>query len=117
MVVDADLILTAATAHRSSVVQHVPLAFRRTFTMREFARLGRSCAPLGHPIGEKQLRDRVAEIADQRGVVDPVELGADDIGDPFGAGFEAAEVAINAVSEAVDGVIAALGLVRISAAS
>ncbi len=42
----ADLILTATTEHRSVVVQQMPLGFRRTFTLREFARLGAELDPL-----------------------------------------------------------------------
>lgn len=41
----ADLILTATRAHRSHVVAMVPSALRRTFTLREFARLGSGVAP------------------------------------------------------------------------
>ena len=36
----SDLVLTAETDHRSVVVRETPEAFRRTFTVREFARLG-----------------------------------------------------------------------------
>src|SRR5690625_898724 len=39
MIDGADLILTATRSHRSDVVDRVPGAVRRTFTLREFARM------------------------------------------------------------------------------
>ncbi len=39
MVEDADLILSATRGHRSEVVGRFPSAFRRNFTVREFAAL------------------------------------------------------------------------------
>jgi protein-tyrosine-phosphatase len=110
MVADADLVLTADSSHRSIVVQSEPLVFRRAFTMREFARLGTDLGHLELPATSAALRDRVAVVADQRGWVEPAELGADDIGDPFGAGLEVARSTAQALAAAVDGVIAALGI-------
>jgi protein-tyrosine phosphatase len=106
----ADLILTATTEHRSAVVQQTPLAFRRTFTLREFARLGADLGPLSGASDPDVLRKRVAEVADQRGWVETAEPGGDDIGDPFGAGLEVAQACVAELVETVGGVIAALGL-------
>lgn len=110
MVTGADLVLTAETAHRPVVVQFEPLAFRRTFTMREFARLGAGLPPLAPPPDDETLRARVAEVAAQRGHAEPAEPGGNDIGDPFGAPIDAARQAAAQVSAAMDGVLAALGL-------
>lgn len=110
MIGQADLILTAATAHRSAVVRTVPLAFRRSFTLREFARLGAGLGALEGPVTRDALVGRVRAVAAQRGLVDPPAEGADQIGDPFGAGLEQARRTAGEVAAAVDGVLAALGL-------
>lgn len=108
----ADLILTATIEHRSTVVQQAPLAFRRAFTLREFARLGASLEAIDGLVDADVLRKRVAEVADQRGWVDPAEPGADDIGDPFGERLEVAQECVAQIAEAVTGVATALGLAR-----
>jgi protein-tyrosine phosphatase len=111
LVAGADLVLTAEVAHRSAVLALEPLAFRRTFTMREFARLGAALPPTG-AVDADVFRARVAEVAAQRGFAEPAGPGADDIGDPFGAPIDRARDAAAQVSAAVDGVLAALGLAR-----
>lgn len=110
MIDSADLLLTAATAHRSTIVRSVPLAFRRCFTLREFARLGAALGPLPDPVDRTALVQRVRTVADQRGQVDPPAAGADEVADPFGAPLEQARVTAGVIAEAVDGVIEALGL-------
>jgi protein-tyrosine phosphatase len=105
----ADLVLTADSGHRAQVVQAVPLAFRKTFTMREFARLGAGLGPLPEA-SEDALRARVADVAARRGWADTAAPGADEIGDPFGATLAVARSCATSVADAVDGVIAALGL-------
>lgn len=110
----ADLILTAETAHRAAVVQADPLAFRRTFTMREFGRLGRELPPLPAPVSSEALRTRVAEVSGQRGHVEPAEPDADEIGDPFRAALKIARQRADQVAEAVDAIISALGLTSLA---
>jgi protein-tyrosine phosphatase len=117
MIADADLILTAAATHRSTVVQLEPLTFRRTFTMREFARLGGDLPVAAGPVTADSLRQRVAAAAARRGLVEAAPPGGDDIADPFGAGMDAARLAVASVSAAVDGVIRALGLVAVRSGS
>ena len=106
----ADLVLTAETKHRSAVLGFEPLAFRRTFTMREFARLGVGLADPVDPRDVAALQARVVEVADRRGLAEPAKPGADDIGDPFGAPLDQARACAAQVSAAVDGVLATLGL-------
>jgi protein-tyrosine phosphatase len=105
----ADLVLTAQTAHRSEIVRQAPLRFRSVFTMREFGRLGAGFPPLD-AVDDVALRDRVAAVAERRGHSDPPAPGADDVGDPFGAGPEIARACAGQVSDAVDAVLGALGL-------
>jgi protein-tyrosine phosphatase len=110
MVEEADLILTADTMHRSIVVQTVPLAFRRTFTLREFARLGAGMPPLPEYPSPDRLRERIAAVAALRGVIDAAEPGGDDIGDPLGGGLEVARSTVAVIDDAVTGIVHALGL-------
>lgn len=110
MVDSSDLILTAITEQRGQIVRSTPSAMRRVFTMREFARLGAALGPLPSDQSESGLRERLGEVADQRGVVEPAAPGADDIGDPFGAPLPVVRDCGAQVSAAVDGIIAALGL-------
>ena len=108
---DADLILTAQSTHRTIVLNAEPALFRRTFTMREFARLGEDLGPIiGPPSDDELLRERVARVSAQRGWVQPPEAGLDEIGDPFGAGLDVARTIGEQISTAVNGVVAALGL-------
>lgn len=110
MVTAAELILTAERRHRSVIVQSDPLAFRRTFTLREFARLGAGLPPLAGSPTPDDLRERVGAVARQRGVAEPVDPGGDDIGDPFGAPITLARAVGAQVSTAIDATLAVLGL-------
>jgi protein-tyrosine phosphatase len=112
LIENADLILTAESAHRSVVVTSVPLAFRRTFTLREFGRLGEGLGRLDGLPMPAALRSRVTEVAAQRGSAEPAAAGADDISDPFGGAVSVARSCAHQVAEAVDAAIAALGLPR-----
>jgi protein-tyrosine phosphatase len=108
----AHLVLTAEAEHRAAVLQLAPLAFRRTFTLREFARLGAAAGPaIAHPTDE-QLRSRVLEIAGQRGSAHPAGPGQDDIGDPFGAAMDVVRRCGVQIDDSIDAVVSALGLQR-----
>ena len=65
----------------------------------------------GRADGES-LRARVAQVADQRGLVEPGPPGSDDIGDPFGGGLDVARGTVAVIDTAVDGVLHALGVRR-----
>jgi protein-tyrosine phosphatase len=106
---DADLVLTAESGQRRTILEAEPTAMRTTFTIREFARLGAGLPAIDRPT-EEALRRRVRDIAARRGVVPPAPAGGDDIGDPFGASVEVARETVTQLASAVDGVLAALGL-------
>ena len=76
---DAGLILTATRQHRSMVVTAEPSVVRRTFTIKEFARLAASLDD-GPGVPLAQVVDRVAA---QRGFAPPVAPGEDDVADPY----------------------------------
>lgn len=94
MAADADLILTAERAHRDQVMVDVPSAFRRTFTMKEFARL----APTVH---SPDARTAIAEAAAGRAAVGPVPLEDDDMPDPYRRATRHAKSIAQQITEAV----------------
>lgn len=65
LVQEAALILTMAKAHRAQMVEHVPAALRRTFTLKEFARLAATVAPAelsGLPTSAARLAGIMARV-------------------------------------------------------
>ena len=75
----SDLVLTATRQHRSMVVTVEPSVVRRTFTIKEFARLATS---LGDTPGVP-LSGLVDRVAGQRGFAPPATPAEDDVGDPY----------------------------------
>ncbi|MGY1724505.1 arsenate reductase/protein-tyrosine-phosphatase family protein [Blastococcus sp. SYSU DS0533] len=108
MVAEADLVLTLTREHRRSVLELVPRALARTFTLREAAAL---LDALGdrQPEGEgfaDRARGLVAALAAAR----PGRRGedGDDIADPIGRSLEGHEEVGQAVADALLPVLAAL---------
>ncbi|MBD8207677.1 MULTISPECIES: arsenate reductase/protein-tyrosine-phosphatase family protein [unclassified Microbacterium] len=92
MIRRADLVLTMAREHRRVVVQHVPAAMRRSFTLREFARIAEVVRPqledavraAGAQTAEDAVRAGVALAAALRGTVPPPADPSDfDVIDPY----------------------------------
>jgi protein-tyrosine phosphatase len=84
MLKQTDLVLPMTRAHRALVVELWPAAVRRTFTLREFARLLSWIDPLKLPTGTpaERLRAAIPLIAAQRGR-ERTSLDQDDVVDPF----------------------------------
>lgn len=84
MIRDADLVLALTRGHRSQIVSLHPGAVRRTFTLRELARLARDIDPGEIPPGPPAVRlaALLSLAAAQRGqkFVEPSE---DDVIDPY----------------------------------
>lgn len=84
MVREADLVLVLTRAHRSAVVELHPAAVRRTFTLRELARLAadvdRTALPAGSPA--ERLAALLPLAVTRRGVrsAQPTD---DDVVDPY----------------------------------
>jgi protein-tyrosine phosphatase len=108
LVENADLVLTATRDHRSAVVTRVPSALRKTFTMREFARLTEAIDE--DTVTEDDPADRarlvVALAAERRGR--DTRLGDDDVADPYGLGPEAYDRAIREITAALEHPLALL---------
>jgi protein-tyrosine phosphatase len=103
MAADADLILTAERAHRDLVITELPSAFRRVFTMKEFARLARHARP-GEP------REVIGYLAALRGVDGAVTLEADNMPDPYRSPIHEAKSIAQQVTNTVHAAIDALGM-------
>lgn len=120
MVERADLVLCATRQHRAQVVTLAPRAVRRSFTLREFARLTDSAWPWYHPVpprpdGEDQRgRLRAAgmtllEIGTAaRGMAPPLAPDHDDLVDPLGSHLEVFRSCAEAIDAALEPVERAL---------
>ncbi len=87
MVAGADLVLGMTRAHRSAAVQMVPAALKRSFTLRELARMAEHVAPAQieeavgpHASVEERMRALV-HIAPRHRT--PVGADLDDVADPY----------------------------------
>ena len=79
----ADLVLTAERSHRAAVVQLAPRASKRTFTIKQFARVldGLEPGDLDGVTTPEALVERVARL---RGTVPPpADPADDDVDDPY----------------------------------
>ncbi|WP_407361018.1 low molecular weight phosphatase family protein [Microbacterium sp. LBN7] len=87
---DADLVLAMAREHRSHVVKMMPNRLRRTFTVREFARLAstlstedaRRAADAAGGSPQDRFAAVLRAVADQRGLT-PSAAEDDDVVDPY----------------------------------
>lgn len=91
MLIEADLVLTMTRAHRSHAVKMVPSQVRRTFTVREFARLAstlstedlRAAADAVDGDGTQRLAAALQAIAAQRTHAAVMQTEDDDVVDPY----------------------------------
>jgi protein-tyrosine phosphatase len=85
LVAEADLVLAMTRRHRSDVLRLLPRASRRTFTLREAARLAPLVDPAELPDGplEDRLRALVPALAARRGFVPVEDPADDDVVDPY----------------------------------
>jgi protein-tyrosine phosphatase len=94
----ADLILTATADHRRLVLQEVPQALHRTFTLLEFAHLVSAVDGVAESAGDPP--ELVSRAAAHRGaaLIDAYDLG-DPYGQPAAVHRRTAELAYAAVTE------------------
>ncbi|MCR6032188.1 adenylyl-sulfate kinase [Nocardioides sp. zg-579] len=95
MVDEADLVLTAEAAHRSFILDEQPAAFRKVFTLGQFAEAARAADPT------LTGRALITTISGRRGAASP-EL---DVADPYRLGPEAAERAAAGIEELLEVVV------------
>ncbi len=104
----ADLVLALTTTHRGDVVELLPRVVRRTFTLKELARLLEAIDPAALPQAtvSERLRAAVPLAQAQRRPVR--DLGADDVEDPYRRGAAAYRSAFAQIEEAVVRIAAVL---------
>ncbi|MGJ4844455.1 low molecular weight phosphatase family protein [Leifsonia sp. Le1] len=106
---EARLVLTATRAHRRSVVELAPSAVRRTFTLREFARLA-ATDPSELPAESGSPHDRfdalVAALSARRIRVSAPEN--DDIVDPYGAATDVYRTSGEQIATAITPIVTLL---------
>lgn len=107
MIAGADLVLALTRGHRSAIVELVPAAVRRTFTLRELARFATAVGADALPPGDvgQRLRALVPLAAAQRGRM-PVEPRDDDVVDPYGGSDRLYAESFAQLRPAVDAVAA-----------
>lgn len=109
-VAEADLVLAMTRQHRGAVLRLHPAATRRTFTLRELARLVRLVDPAELSQGslEERLRALVPAAAAKRGLVPVADPGEDDVLDPYRGTDEMYDAMAAQVVPAVDALLAAV---------
>jgi protein-tyrosine phosphatase len=109
MLKEADLVLTLTRAQRGLVVELWPAAVRRTFTLREFARLLSWVDPSALPTGSPADRLRVAIplAAAERGR-ERTSPDEDDVVDPFRLSDEVYAESFDQISSAVNIIVTRL---------
>ena len=97
---EADLILGMTRRHRQAALSLYPGAVRRTFTLREFARLAAAAqGALPDDLrGADRLRALVDAVNDQRR---PTSTDGDDIRDPYGHPADVHEESFQSIRESV----------------
>lgn len=109
LVRDADLVIALTRGHRSAIVELVPAAVRRTFTLRELARLVAHVDPQTlHAAGDTpgaRVRALPALAAAVRHVAG---AGDDDVVDPIGGDDRVYRTSYDELAPAVDALAAAL---------
>jgi protein-tyrosine phosphatase len=106
MLKEADLILSMTRAQRGLVVELQPAAVRRTFTLREFARLLNWVDPAALPAGPsaERLRAAVPLAAAGRGR-ERMSSDEDDVVDPFRLSKAVYEASFAQIVSAVDAIV------------
>ncbi|WP_407650293.1 arsenate reductase/protein-tyrosine-phosphatase family protein [Cellulomonas edaphi] len=114
MIQAADVVLTATRRHRSAVVELVPGAVRRTFTLRELARLAAAVDPAELPGAGSTTADRLAALvplaAARRGTARAHAPSDDDVVDPYGGTRALYQRAFGELEPAVRAIVSAVRL-------
>lgn len=107
LVARQDAVLTMTREHRSAVLRTSPSALRRTFSLREFARLLDTVDPTRLPRARaERWRQLLPELAANRTSARLPDAAQDDVVDPYGQGPEAFRRMASQIAPAVDRIVA-----------
>lgn len=107
MIAKADLVLTMTLGHRQEVIEMQPSALRKTFTLREFARVltvmteeDADSASTAPPMNFTEL---VNSVSSYRGIVgsNPIEKN-DEVIDPYKSSLKVWQQSLNQMVPAID---------------
>lgn len=116
MLTQADLVLALSAEHRSLILELAPAAFRKTFTLREFARIlqdGPQEALGGAEDPVESVRDAWrAAIAKAAGLRQADSTADDDVTDPYRQGPEVYRTMAEELVPAVDAILTAADSMR-----
>jgi protein-tyrosine phosphatase len=101
----ADLVLTSSRRQRGIVVETVPAAIGKTFTIRQFARLSDAVGPLGVADADEAGRRLMVEAKLARSSLQPVPGGQDDLPDPMGGTLADFELCADRLQDAIDRIL------------
>lgn len=110
MIAEADLVLALTRQHRARILDLAPAAVRRTYTLREFARVLESLpeAP-GDGTPAERLATVLPLVAAGRSLAPRRPAAEDDVDDPYGYGPEVYRQSLADIQQAVDLIAARLG--------
>ncbi|MET0725996.1 MAG: low molecular weight phosphatase family protein [Leifsonia sp.] len=109
-ITEAHLVLALSREHRRAIVELVPSAVRKTFTLREFARL----VPFVHgddlvhgaTKADSTIASAIAAAASMRGILAPLGSPADyDVVDPYRRSDDVYRTTADQIVPAVDSVV------------
>ena len=107
----SDLVLALTRRHRSAIVEMVPAAVRRTFTLRELARLVATVDPATLPGANATTADRLRALvplaASRRGLTSHKPID-DDVVDPYGGDVALYRTSFGQLLPAVETIVAAV---------
>ena len=110
MVEEADLVLGAGVEHRTGVLQQVPSALGRVFSLREYARLAGEVDPAALPEpAVASARELVAQARLRRGLSPPPGPDDNDVPDPMGRDRKARGAAAVLIAQAASTIVHAIG--------
>jgi protein-tyrosine phosphatase len=102
----ADLVLAMASGHRAHVLERVPEAASRTFTLKELASLLAALPPAPSPPSRSRVLGRVAEADSLRSAGHTID--DEDVRDPLGLSLEAYRAVAWEIGQAVDRIVRGL---------
>ncbi|WP_029291602.1 protein-tyrosine-phosphatase [Cellulomonas sp. HZM] len=112
MVAASDLVLAATRQHRAAVVELFPAAVRRTFTLRELARLAAGVDPADLPGAGATTADRLTALVRlatmRRGMTPAARPQDDDVVDPYGGDRRTYATSFGQLVPAVETIVAAV---------